>query len=136
MKHPNDSPHGRSHGTVTWILVTLLLGAGGVAMAVKWTQDSARSAAMRGLRNIGVRHSVHGGVGGSPSSHSFRATRPVTIDADVDVLIEHVAALAQPYDLGLSPGETIRLIDLSATTTTPAAVEKLRRAFPSTEVRD
>ena len=135
MERPDDDRRSRPPSHATWVAVTLLLVAGAIAMAIKWSQDSARSAAMAALRNMGVVHSVQGGVGGAPSSHRFRATEPAMSDAELSALVEHVAALARPHDLGLSRGEEIALIDLTATTTSPEALAKLREAFPNAEIR-
>lgn len=135
MEHRDDNSRGRPPGPLVGILATLLLVVGAIVVGVWWSQDLARSAAMRGPVAMGFSHQIQGGRGGSPSSHSFRANRPVLSDADVDAFIDHVAVLTRPYDLGLSEGEVIALIDLSATTASPAAVDKLRRAFPNADVR-
>ena len=97
----------------------------------KIRQDGLRRKAFMQIGAMGFLATI-----GEPGGLQFRYERPLPLsNGEAEIVIGHLQTLRRRYDLGLSVGDEIGLIDFGGSGQDQAVVELFKERFPTTSVK-
>lgn len=115
------------------LIVVTLIGLSMAVVALKHRQDVAREHAMDELAQMRLRSAIAAPVGGG-TSFTLTSESSDFDDRQIDRLLDALALLTKPHDLGLSSGLKLTRLDLSQSGLTDEGEKKLREALPGVEI--
>jgi hypothetical protein len=101
--------------------------------ALKIRQDRKRRAAITALQLIGFQHTI--GSANGRAATWLRYTKSEYTDRNIESSLTYMKTIQQRYDLGISEGLEIKLIDFTDCHVSEHAISEFQAQFPDAEIR-